>query len=89
MYMLCKFSSLLYTRYKTYQHISFQVLRDRELQGGRDRRFEAEGGDAARGGRHLQVQEGQPHDVRVGDQRPPPGRERLLAGQRAQRQLNQ
>ncbi len=47
-----------------------QVLRDRQLQGWRDRRLQAEGGDATRGRGHLQVQEGQPDHVRVGDQGP-------------------
>ena len=69
--------------------ISLQVLRDGQLQGGRDRRLEAEGGDAVRRGRHLAVQEGQPDHVRLGDPRQAPLRGRLLAGQRPQRQLHQ
>ena len=67
----------------------FQVLRDRQLQGRSDRRVQAQSGDAPRGRHHLQVQEGQPHHVRLGDQGPAPGRGRLLSRQRPQRQLNQ
>ncbi len=66
-----------------------QVLRDGQLQGRRDRRLQAEGGHADRRGRHLEVQEGQPDDVRLGDPRQAAVRGRLLAGQRAQRQLHQ
>ena len=67
----------------------WQVLRDGQLQGGRDRRLEAEGGDAVRRGRHLAVQEGQPDHVRVGDPGQAALRGGLLSGQRPQRQLHQ
>ncbi len=45
-----------------------QVLRDRELQGWCDWREQAQGGHTSSGGRHQQVQEGEPHHVRLGDQ---------------------
>jgi hypothetical protein len=45
-----------------------QVLRDRELQGGRNRGEQAQGGHTSCRGRHQQVQEGEPHHVRLGDQ---------------------
>ncbi len=44
-----------------------QVLRDRKLQGGCDRREQAQGSDTPRCGRHRQLQEGEPHHVRLGD----------------------
>ncbi len=47
-----------------------QVLRDWKLQGGRHRGEQAQGGHAPCGGRHQQVQEGEPHHVRLGDQGP-------------------
>ena len=65
-----------------------QILRDGELQGRRDRRLEAEGGHADGGWRDLEVQEGQPDDVRVGDPRPAAVGGRLQPGERTQCQLD-
>ena len=45
-----------------------QVLRNGFDQTGRHRRFEAEGGHTEGGRRHLYIQEGEPDDVRMGDQ---------------------
>ena len=56
-----------------FTHLSvLQVLRDGQLQGGCDRRQQAQGGDPPRGGHDQQVQEREPDDVRLGDQRPTP-----------------
>ena len=48
---------------------TLQVLRDWQLQGRCDRGQQAQGGNAPRGGHDQQVQEGEPNDVRLGDQR--------------------
>ena len=45
----------------------WQVLRDGQLQGGGDRGEQAEGGHPPCGGDDQQVQEGEPHNVRLGD----------------------
>ena len=68
---------------------NFQILRDWQLQGGRDRRLQAQGGHARGGGRHLQVQEGQPDHVCLGDKGQTAGGGGLQPRQRAQCQLNQ
>lgn len=44
-----------------------QILRNGQLQGRRDRRFQAQGGHATSGRRHRRLQEGEPHHVRLGD----------------------
>ena len=64
---------------------SFQVLRDRELQGWRHRGQQAQGGHTPRRRRHQQVQEGEPHHVRLGDQGPPALGGGLQPGECAQR----
>ena len=47
---------------------NFQILRNRQFQGWRDRGQQTEGGHATRCGRYQQIQEGEPYHVRLGDQ---------------------
>ena len=67
----------------------FKVLRDGQLQGGGDRGVEAEGGHADGGGHHLQVQEGEPDHVRLGDPGQAAHRGSLHPGERPQRLQHQ
>lgn len=57
-----------------------QVLRDGQLQSWRHWGIKAQGRDAAGGGRHRCVQEGESYHVRLGDQGPAPQRGDLQSG---------
>ncbi len=74
---------LSFPLYKLNNFRIVQVLRDRELQGGRDRGEQAQGGHTPCRGRHQQVQEGEPHHVRLGDQGSAALRGRLQPGERS------
>ena len=54
-----------------------KILRNRDLPRRGDRRQQAQGGHAARGGRHREVQAGEPDHVRLGDQGQAAGRGRV------------
>ena len=66
-----------------------QVLRNGFDQTWRHRRFEAEGGHTEGGRRHLYIQEGEPDDVRMGDQGSVTVGDGVWPGERAKCQLNQ
>jgi len=71
-----------------FELITLQILRDRKLQSRSYRRQQTQGCDPSRGGRHFEVQEGQPDHVRVGNQGQVARRGHLQPGQRSQCQLH-